>query len=76
MAITTGNTQAKATSRIFEALSMPNHRMKIGMKAIFGAGKPSATSGSRSQRMRAERAMAMPSATPRRVASASPAKVR
>ena len=28
---------------------MPNHRMKTGRNAIFGDGKPSATSGSSSQ---------------------------
>src|SRR5580704_386883 len=55
---------------------MPNHRMKTGMNAIFGAGKPSETSGSNSQCSARLRAIAMPRVTPAAVASARPAKVR
>ena len=41
-----GKMQVNATSKIFERWSIPNQRMKIGTKAILGAGKPIETRGS------------------------------
>jgi len=44
-----GKTQVNVTSRIFDRLSIPNHRMNTGRNAIFGDGKATATNGSSSQ---------------------------
>jgi hypothetical protein len=55
---------------------MPNQRMKIGTKAILGAGKATEMSGSSAQRAHFERAIRSPAMTPNTTASARPAKAR
>src|SRR5215475_6321396 len=72
----TGNMQAKATSKIFERLSIPNHKIKIGRNAIFGEGNPRATRGSANHSMARFRAISSPKITPPTVARNSPQMAR
>src|SRR5215471_2179504 len=74
--MTMGKMQAKATNRILDRLAIPNHRTKIGIKAILGEGNPRATRGSINHSAKRLRAISSPIKTPRRVAKISPANAR
>src|SRR6478752_3254563 len=74
--MTTGKMHANATRRIFDELPIPNQSMKMGRKAIFGAGKPSATNGSINHSAKRLRDMTSPQATPVAVPTSKPPKAR
>ena len=60
VATMTGKTDENATIAIFDQSNTPNHKMKIGRKAILGNGLPTETIGSKNQRTRRDRAMVTP----------------
>src|SRR5262249_44588975 len=70
------HTQDSATSKIFDAWPIPNHRTKAGTRVRDGTERPTATMGSKNQRTSRKRAIAMPRATPTAPARAYPPSAR
>ena len=50
VAVTTGKMASNTTMEIFDTSWKPSHSVMIGRNAIFGIGKPTEISGSKSQR--------------------------
>ena len=69
-------TDDSATSRIFDSWPIPNQRMNAGTSVNVGTDSPTATIGSKNQRIALKRAMRTPSAMPIITAMAKPATAR
>src|SRR5690348_14843901 len=75
-ATVTGIMQPRKMSKIFDPSPKPSHSTVIGMSADLGSGYSASTSGATNASTVRHHAMAMPSAAPSTMASASPAAPR